>query len=68
MISDTVIKQKGFEALKDKLGIVEMERFIMLITREKFDYTKWRKDLFEDMDLEELSRKANEFSQNLKKT
>ena len=68
MISDTVIKQKGFEALKDKLGIVEMERFIMLINREKFDYTKWRKDLFEDMDIEELSRQANEFSQNLKKS
>lgn len=67
MISDTVIKQKGFEALKDKLGIVEMERFIMLINREKFDYTKWRKDLFEDVDIEELSRKANEFSQSLKK-
>lgn len=67
MISDTVIKQKGFEALKDKLGIVEMERFIMLINREKFDYTKWRKDLFEDMDIEELSRQANEFSQSLKK-
>ena len=67
MISDTVIKQKGFEALKDKLGMVEMERFIMLINREKFDYTKWRKDLFEDMDIEELSRKANEFSESLQK-
>ena len=68
MLSDTVIKQKGFEALKDKLGIVEMERFIMLINREKFNYTKWRKDLFEDMDIEELARKADDFSQSLKKT
>lgn len=66
MLSDTAIKQKGFEALKDKLGIIEMERFIMLINREKFDYTKWRKDLFENMDIEELSRKADEFSRNLK--
>ena len=65
MISDTAIKQKGFEVLKEKLGIVEMERFIMLINREKFDYTKWRKDLFEDMDVEELSNKANEFSKGL---
>ena len=65
MISDTVIKQKGFEVLKEKLGIVEMERFIMLINREKFDYTKWRKELFEDMDLSELSNKADEFSKGL---
>ena len=68
MLSDTVIKQKGFEALKDKLGIVEMERFIMLINREKFDYTKWRKDLFENMDIEELAGKADEFSKSLKKS
>ncbi len=65
MISDAVIKQKGFEVLKEKLGVVEMERFIMLINRENFDYTKWRKDLFEDMDIEELSNKANEFSKRL---
>ncbi len=65
MISDTAIKQKGFEILKEKLGIVEMERFIMLINREKFDYTKWRKDLFEDMDIEQLSHKANDFSKRL---
>ena len=65
MISDIAIKQKGFEALKEKLGIVEVERFIMLINRENFDYTKWRKDLFEDMDLSELSNKADEFSKGL---
>ncbi len=68
MISDAVIKQKGFDVLKEKLGIVEMERFIMLINREKFDYTQWRKDLFKDMDISELANKADEFSQSLKKT
>jgi len=47
MISDSVIKQKGFSVLKENLGQVEMERFIMLINREKFDYTKWRQELFE---------------------
>lgn len=65
MISDTLIKQKGFELLTENLGLVEMERFIMLINREKFDYTKWRQELFEDMTLEDLSIKANNFSKNL---
>ena len=36
-----------------------MERFIMPINREKFDYTKWRKDLFEDMDITDLADKAD---------
>ena len=65
MISDAIIKKKGFEVLKEKLGVVEMERFIMLINREKFDYTKWRKDLFEDMDIIDLADKADKFSKGL---
>jgi hypothetical protein len=58
MRTDNIIKQEGFTALAEKLDIVEVERFFMLINREKFDYTKWRKDLFENMSLEELSNKA----------
>jgi hypothetical protein len=58
MRTDNIIKQEGFKALAEKLDIVEVERFFMLINREKFDYTKWRKDLFEKMSLEELSSKA----------
>ncbi len=35
------------------------------INREKFDYTKWRKDLFEDMDITDLADKADKFSKGL---
>lgn len=41
MITDTEIKLKGLEVLINKLGIVEAERFVSLIMREPFDYTKW---------------------------
>lgn len=58
MITDTEIKSKGFELLAFHLGDVEAERFIALIQREPFDYTKWRQDLDEDLSLEEISRKA----------
>lgn len=34
MRSDTIIKQEGFNALKEKPGVIEMERFIVLINRE----------------------------------
>jgi hypothetical protein len=46
------------EVLSEGLGMVEAERFIMLIQRESFDYTKWQDNLFEDMSLEEISEKA----------
>ncbi len=65
MKSDTVIKQEGFKALKERLGDVDMERFIVLINREKFDYTKWRKDLFEDIAIDELADRADKFSREL---
>jgi len=29
----------------EKLGEAMAERFIALLQRDKFDYTKWRKDL-----------------------
>jgi len=62
---DAIIKQEGFNALKEKLGVVEMERFIVLINREKFDYTSWRKNLFEDMTIEKLADAADEYSRKM---
>lgn len=58
MITDTEIKSKGFRLLARYLGDVEAERFIALIQREPFDYTKWRQDMDEELSLEEISRKA----------
>lgn len=67
MREDSVIKREGFSALAEKLDPVELERFIVLLNREKFDYTKWRKDLFEEMTIEELSEEAEKYSTGLDK-
>ena len=58
MITDTEIKIKGVQILAKYLGDVEAERFIALIQREPFDYTKWRQGLYEDLSIEEISQKA----------
>ena len=58
MISDTEIKSKGVQILATHLGDVEMERFIALIQREPFDYTKWHQNIDDDVSLEEISRRA----------
>ena len=58
MITDTEIKIKGIEALIDKLGEVQAERFISLIIRESFDYTKWQRNLWPDKSVEEISKAA----------
>ena len=64
MKTNTLIRQEGLEILSRHLGIVEAERFIMLIQREPFDYTKWQENLFDDMSVEELSQKAAEYRKN----
>jgi len=61
MITDTEIKQKGLQVLAKYLGDVEAERFVALLQRETFDYTKWRQGLDEELSIEDISRKAMEF-------
>jgi hypothetical protein len=63
MITDTEIKQKGIKALIAELGNVQAERFISLIIREPFDYTKWQRDIWLDESIESLSKKAMDASQ-----
>lgn len=65
MKTDTIIKQEGINALISKLGYVDAERFIVLITSEPFDYTKWREHLLEeDISVRQLSQKAMMYSKN----
>ena len=65
MKADTLIRNEGMEALAKNLGLVEAERFIMLMHKEPFDYTEWRKNLFAGMTVEELSKKAMEYQKTL---
>ncbi|MCF6286495.1 MAG: hypothetical protein L3K26_15070 [Candidatus Hydrogenedentes bacterium] len=58
MITDTEIKAKGIHILAQYLGDVEAERFIALIQREPFDYTKWHQDVDDGNSVEEISRNA----------
>lgn len=58
MVTDTEIKIKGIKALINILGEVDAERFVSLIQREPFDYTKWQSSLWRDKSVEELSAAA----------
>ena len=58
------IMEKGMTCLLESLGPVETERFISIIIRERFDYTKWRKDFFGDAGVEELNSAAAAYAQS----
>jgi len=64
MKPDAVIRSEGMEILAKNLGLIEAERFIMLIQKEPFDYTKWQENLFGNMTVEEISNKASAYRKN----
>ncbi len=68
MITDTEIRLKGLQALTASLGDIEAERFISIILREPFDYTKWRQSIDDDLPIDEISRKAMAFINKNTKT
>ena len=61
MKTDTVIKNEGMKVLIEHLGKVEAERFISLIIREPFDYTKWQNKLWEGKTVKEISDAAMKY-------
>ena len=68
MRTDTIIRTEGMDTLIKNLGLVEAERFVMLIQKEPFDYTKWQENLFNDMTIDEVYNNAAELRQRNKMT
>lgn len=57
-MSDTLILHEGMIAFKEKLG---------LVNSEKFDYTQWQKNLWKGKSLKEIHEEAkNYFYENNK--
>lgn len=64
MITDTEIKIRGVQTLITALGELDAERFITLLLREPFDYTKWQRNLWSDKSIEEISHRAKQSRQS----
>lgn len=67
MRTDTEIRSLGFQVLFKYMDIIEAEKFISIINREKFDYTEWRQTLFEDMTIEDIIKDAKKFAIDFRK-
>lgn len=61
MESTSEIMSKGMKCLMEQMGIIEAERFISVIIREKFDYTKWQRDYFDAKTPTEIREEASQF-------
>ena len=66
-MTDTVLGRNAIKCLIDNFGIIETERFISLVIKEPFDYTKWQRDLYGDMTVKELFDAASNWKANAAK-
>jgi len=67
MKTEAEIRMKGMQALIGALGLVEAERFLAAVSRDKFDYTEWRRTGLPTMTIEEISAAANKLAEKLNK-
>lgn len=64
MVSNMEIMDQGINCLLEKLGVVGTEQFISAIMREKFDYTKWQRQRFDNMTSEAFQEAAVAYAKN----
>jgi hypothetical protein len=65
MRTEVELRRDGMQALIQALGLVEAERFMAAVSRDRFDYTEWRRLGLPDLSLNELAERANRLSQGM---
>jgi hypothetical protein len=63
-LTDDALSAKGLAVLEDHLGPVQTLRFLALMSRQSFDYQRWRQQHFGGMSLEEILAQAQNAAAN----
>jgi hypothetical protein len=66
MRTDTILRIDAMNALIENLGEVDAERFISIVKRDNFDYTKWQRNLWKDKTIDEIYDMAKDFEKRKK--
>lgn len=65
MRTNALIRDEGMRALREHLGLIEAEKFIVLIRSEPFDYTEWQQSLWQQQTVDELFELAKQVESNI---
>lgn len=63
MKTDIELKSDAMKLLRSHLGLVESERFLTLMLREPFDYTRWKQEQWNESTVADLAEKARKLRQ-----
>ena len=61
MYTESELRMIGMKCLSDRLGPVDAERFIVSMNRNAGDYTVARRELFDEMTLEEVREGSRKY-------
>jgi len=62
-MTDNDLKSACFNAMVERVGYVDTERFIVLMNQNPLDYTEWRKTQFcNEGSVRELAKKIKAFT------
>jgi len=59
MKTEAEIRMAGMQALINSLGLVEAERFMVAVSRDRLNYTEWRRGGLPALSLDTLAQAAN---------
>jgi hypothetical protein len=65
MKTEAEIRMAGMQALINSLGLVEAERFMVAVSRDRLNYTEWRRNGLPALALSELAQAANTVTDEL---
>jgi len=67
MKTENTIRAEAMDILIKHLGPIDTGKFLSSISREKFDYTQWQKNLWNDKTIEEIHQMGIELEEKRKK-
>ena len=59
MRTDSALRYEAMDVLVQALGMVDAERFISMVKRDTFDYTEWRRGMWNDMTIDDIYAEAS---------
>ena len=65
MKTEAEIRMAGMQALISSLGLVEAERFMVAVSRDRLNYTEWQRNGLPAMSLNVLAQAANDVADGL---
>lgn len=65
MKTEAELRMEGMRALIGSLGLVEAERFLIAVSRDKFNYTEWRRQGLSQLSVEQFALASNKMSEQL---